>query len=66
VKELVFVRGPHASGQWGEVNIAHMIDRMTEFAVRAVVNPSKKYPEALSFKEAVLSSPPYWEPSSGN
>jgi hypothetical protein len=66
LKELVFVRGPHAAGQWGAANIAYMIEKMTEFAVRAVVNPGKKYPETQSFKEAVLSSPPYWEPSSGN
>jgi hypothetical protein len=66
LKELVFVRGPHAAGQWGAANIAYMIDKMTEFAVRAVVNPGQKYPETRSFKEAVLGSPPYWEPSSGN
>jgi hypothetical protein len=65
LKELVFVRGPHAAGQWGVENIAYMIDKMTEFAVRVVVNPGKKYSEVQSFKEAVLSSPPYWEPSSG-
>lgn len=64
LKELVFVRGPHAAGQWGEENIVYMIDKMTEFAVRAVVNPGKKYHEVKSFKEAVLSSPPYWEASS--
>jgi hypothetical protein len=63
LKELVFVRGPHSEVQWGVENIAYMIDKMTEFAVRALVNPGKKYPEFKSFKEAVLSSPPYWDPT---
>jgi hypothetical protein len=64
LKELVFVRGPHCIHWCGEKNIAYMNNKMIEFAVRALVNPSKKYPEFKSLKEAVLSSPPYWEPSS--
>jgi hypothetical protein len=73
LKELVFVRGPHivdyAGGNIGEsdVGAAYMINKMTEFAVRTLVNPGKKYPEFKSFKEAVLSSGTngsYWEPTS--
>jgi hypothetical protein len=63
-KELVFLRGPHGSMWAGTKNAAYMINKMTEFAVRVVVNPDKKYPEPKSFKEAVLNSPPYWEPTS--
>jgi hypothetical protein len=73
LKELVFVRGPHihdyAGGNIGEstVGAAYMISKTTEFAVRALVNPNKKYPEFKSFKEAVLSSGnngSYWDPTS--
>jgi hypothetical protein len=64
LKELVFVRGTHAFQPWGAENIAYMINKMTEFAVRSLVNPDKKYPELKSLKEAVLSSPPYWDPTS--
>jgi pimeloyl-ACP methyl ester carboxylesterase len=64
LRELVFVRGPHTTVFWGAEITAYLIDKMTEFAVRSVVNPGKKYPELKSLKEAVLSSPPYWEPSS--
>jgi hypothetical protein len=64
LKKLVFIRGPHAAGQWGAKNIAYVINKMTEFAVRSVMNRSAKYPELKSFKEAVLSSPTYWETSS--
>jgi hypothetical protein len=64
LKELVFIRGSHSFTQWGTKNISYVINKMTEFATRALVNPSKKYPEFKSFKEAVLSSPPYWEPTS--
>jgi hypothetical protein len=53
----------HGSGRWEAENIADLINKMTEFAVRAIVNPGKKYPEFKSFKEAVLSSPPYWDPT---
>jgi hypothetical protein len=63
VKELVFYRGKHGSGNWGAENIADLTNKMTEFAVRVIVNPGKKYPELKSFKEAVLSSPPYWDPT---
>jgi fermentation-respiration switch protein FrsA (DUF1100 family) len=61
LKKLVFVRGQHSEKNW---DIPYMINEITEFAVRALVNPDKKYPELKSFKEAVLSSPPYWEPTS--
>jgi hypothetical protein len=64
LKELVFYRGPHYFRQSGTRNITYLSNKMTEFAVRALVNPSKKYPEFKSLKEAVLSSPPYWEPCS--
>jgi hypothetical protein len=64
LKELVFYRGQHASQRGWAENVAYLINKMTEFAVRALVNPEKKYPELKSFKEAVLSSPPYWEPTS--
>jgi hypothetical protein len=64
LKELVFFRGPHAYYQSGAQNVAYLSNKITEFAVRALVNPGKKYPEFKSFKEAVLSSSPYWEPSS--
>jgi pimeloyl-ACP methyl ester carboxylesterase len=64
LKELVFYRGPHGFGASGSQNIAYLSNKITEFAVRALVNPSKKYPELKSFKEALLSSPPYWEPTS--
>ncbi|MGD9156068.1 MAG: hypothetical protein PVG90_11295 [Bacillota bacterium] len=73
LKELVFVRGPHihdyAGGNIGEsdVGAAYMINKITEFAVRVLVNPGKKYPELKSFKEAVLSSGTngsYWDPTS--
>jgi hypothetical protein len=63
LKELVFYRGQHGSSNWGAENIAHLINKMTVFATRALVNPGKKYPELKSFKEAVLSSPPYWDPT---
>jgi hypothetical protein len=64
LKELVFVRGPHCIHWCGEKNITYMTNKMVEFAVRSIVNPGKQYPELKGFKEAVLSSPPYWEPSS--
>jgi pimeloyl-ACP methyl ester carboxylesterase len=64
LKELVFYRGPHAFAQSGAQNVTYLINKMTEFAVRAIVNPDKNYPELKSFKEAVLSSPPYWETTS--
>jgi hypothetical protein len=64
LKELVFVRGPHCIHWCGEKNIAYLSNKMVEFAVRSIVNPGKQYSELKSFKEAVLSSPPYWEPSS--
>jgi pimeloyl-ACP methyl ester carboxylesterase len=64
LKELIFFRGPHSENWWGLENVAYLINKMTEFAVRAVVNPGKKYPELKSFKEAVLSSAPYWESTS--
>jgi hypothetical protein len=63
LKELVFYRGRHGSQRGGVENVAYLINKMTEFAVRAIVNPGKKYPEFKSFKEAVLSSPPYWDPT---
>jgi hypothetical protein len=63
LKKLVFIRGGHGESTWGEKNIAYMTNKMTEFAVRALVNPGKKYPELKSFKDAVLSSPPYWDPT---
>jgi hypothetical protein len=56
LKELVFIRGPHTHVLWGAENTTYMINKMTEFAIRTLVNPSKKYPEFKSFKEAVLSS----------
>jgi hypothetical protein len=64
LKELVFIRGGHSENAWGMQNSVYMTHRMTEFAVQAIVNPGAKYLELKSFKEAVLSSPPYWEPSS--
>jgi hypothetical protein len=64
LKELVFVRGPHCIHWCGEKNIAYLTNKMVEFAVRSIVNLGKQYPKLKSFKEAVLSSPPYWEPSS--
>lgn len=64
LKELVFVRGPHSENEWGQENVAYVREKMVEFAIRAVVNPDDLYPEVKSLKEAVVSSPPYWEPSS--
>jgi hypothetical protein len=64
LKKLIFIKAGHSTNTWGVKNIVYITNKMTEFAVRAVVNPSKKYPELKSFKEAVLSSPPYWEASS--
>jgi hypothetical protein len=64
LKELVFVRGPHSENECGDANVSYMKEKMVEFSVRSVVNPEARYPEFTSFKEAVLSSPPIWEPSS--
>jgi pimeloyl-ACP methyl ester carboxylesterase len=64
LKELLFIRGSHCPDTAGTKNVSYLINKMTEFAVRAIVNPGKKYPELKSLKEAVLSSPPYWEASS--
>jgi hypothetical protein len=64
LKKLIFFRGSHAYAASGTKNLTNMINMMTEFAIRAVVNPSKNYPELKSFREAVLSSPPCWEPTS--
>jgi fermentation-respiration switch protein FrsA (DUF1100 family) len=64
LKELVFYRGPHSQKEMGAKFEAYLTNKMTEFAVRALVNPEKKYPELKSFKEAVLSSPAYWESTS--
>jgi hypothetical protein len=63
LKELVFYRGLHNFAGSGTQNVAYLSNKITEFAVRAIVNPSKKYPELKSLKEAVLSSPPYWDPT---
>jgi pimeloyl-ACP methyl ester carboxylesterase len=64
LKELVYYRGPHSFASSGAQNAAYLSNKITEFAVRALVNPNKKYPEFKSLREAVLSSPPYWEPTS--
>jgi hypothetical protein len=70
LKELIFVRGPHvhdyAGGNIGEatIGVTYMIQKMAEFATRVLVNPNKKYQEFKSFKEAVLNSGPYWDPTS--
>jgi hypothetical protein len=64
LKELIFIRGTHSSSTWGTKNLNYIREKMTDFAVRSVVNPGKKYPELKSLKEAVLSSAPYWEPTS--
>jgi fermentation-respiration switch protein FrsA (DUF1100 family) len=64
LKELLFYRGSHSQKVMGEKFEVYLIKKITEFAVRALVNPGAKYPEPKSFKEALLSSPPYWEPSS--
>jgi hypothetical protein len=64
LKELVFFRGPHSQKVMGAKFEAYHINKMTEFAVRSIVNPGKKYLEFKNFKEAVLNSAPYWEPSS--
>jgi hypothetical protein len=64
LKELVFYRGPHA-GDRKKYLLPYMIKKEIEFAVRAIVNPGKKYPELKSFKEAVLRSAPYWDPTQG-
>jgi hypothetical protein len=64
LKELVFLRDVHSIDKVGEPAVSYLTNKMTEFAVRALVNPGKKYPELKSFKEAVLSSPPYWESTS--
>jgi pimeloyl-ACP methyl ester carboxylesterase len=64
LKELVFFRGMHGSSRWGAENVGYLINKMTEFAVRSIVNPSKRYPELKSFREAVINSAPYWEPIS--
>jgi hypothetical protein len=64
LKELVFLRCEHVVFTGGAKIHAHLINKMTEFAVRAIVNPGKKYSELKSFKKAVLSSPSFWDPSS--
>lgn len=64
LKQLVFVRGPHSENECGEENLVYMKEKMVEFAVRSVMNAGNRYPEFKSFREAVLSSPPIWEPSS--
>jgi hypothetical protein len=64
LKELVFLRGCHAQQGWGVKSEVYLLNKMTEFAVRALVNSNKKYPELKSFKEAVLSSYPDWDPTS--
>jgi hypothetical protein len=64
LKELVFLRGSHHTATCGAENLAYLNNKMIEFAVRALVNPGKKYSELKSFKEAVLSSGSDWEPSS--
>jgi hypothetical protein len=63
LKELVFYRGGHGASTRGTENVADLINKMTEFAVRVLVDPGKKYPELKSFKEAVLNSAPYWDPT---
>jgi hypothetical protein len=63
LKKLVFIRGGHGGGA-SKHRITYMTKELTEFAVRAIVNPGKKYPELKSFKEAVLNSVPYWDSSS--
>jgi hypothetical protein len=64
LKELIFYRGSHSQKLMGEKFETYLINKMTEFAVRAIVNPGNKYPELKSFKEAVLNSGPYWDPTS--
>jgi hypothetical protein len=63
LKELMFYRAGHTMVIGTKV-VPNLFNRMIEFGVRAVVNPSKKYPELKSFKEAVLSSEPEWDPTS--
>jgi hypothetical protein len=63
LKELMFYRAGHTMVMGTKI-VPNLLNKMTEFAVRAVVNPSKKYPELQSFKEAVLSSEPEWDPTS--
>jgi hypothetical protein len=63
LKELVFFRGGHSFTGYGTKSKAYLLNKLTEFAVRAIVNPDKKYPELKSFKEAVLNSYPDWDPT---
>ena len=63
-KELVFVRGPHGETQWGKKNVNDMSRRITSFAKNILKGRASKSLEYDSFREAVLASPPFWEPSS--
>lgn len=62
-KELLFVRGPHSEVAFGPGNVALVQDRMTQFAVRAVLGQRTNQPTYSTLKEAVAASPQIWEPS---
>lgn len=64
LKELVFVRGPHSENEFGAENVQYLKDKILAFCRDAIVNPNASRPEMQSFREAVLSSPDFWEPSS--
>ena len=64
LKEIAVVRGPHSENEFGEQNVAYLIERMVVFAKRAVLGTGVEKPGPANLKEVVCSSPPDWEPSS--
>ncbi|MGG2938286.1 hypothetical protein ABEO66_30000 [Bacillus pacificus] len=63
-KKLLFVRGPHSQNAWGPDLIEYVTKKMIKFSVRSITNPRPFSHTFKSLKEAILNSPPYWEPSS--
>ncbi|RBP10571.1 hypothetical protein DFR50_11857 [Roseiarcus fermentans] len=61
LRALQGVRGPHGEGEWGARNIAVMQDRMTAFAIAAVVGaPGESRVEVRTIRDVVRGAPPFW------
>ncbi len=62
-KELFLYRGPHSENEGGAAVVALQQDRVTQFAVDAVLGRSQRQRRFRSLRKAIGASPPIWEPS---
>jgi hypothetical protein len=62
-RELFFVRGPHSENEHGPANVTLMQERVTQFAVNAVLGRRSDQPHFDTLRDAIAASPPIWESS---